>query len=178
MGTPVAGDYWRNGDDLKFEDSAGSRVTMWEGYGGIHAYDANDEITITTAGIANKVQITTFDTDDAAVGTTPAHGSDHITIDIAGTFLVTASVSIASAAAGGADEVGIAVFKNNGATLFENLHAHRKLTGGFVDTGSVSISGIVALAATDTVEMWLWNEDSTDNIVVDDISLSVCRVGG
>ena len=147
-------------------------------YGGISAYDAGATITITTAGIANKVQITAFDTDDPNNNTTPAHAQDHITITKAGDYMVNVSISAESAAAGGADEFGFAVYKNNGATLFQNLHVHRKLGGGGGDTGSVSMSGIVTLAVNDTIEVWCWNEDSTDNVVIDDITLSLTQIGG
>jgi hypothetical protein len=150
---------------------------MWEGYGGIHGFDEMDEMTIGGVGIANKAQITTFDTNDSAVGTTPDHTNDHITIDRAGKYFVAASMHVESVGAGAADTVGMGIFKNDGATLFENVHGHRKLAGGGGDIGSMTISGIVTLAATDTVEVWCWNEDNIRNIVIDDITLSVYRVG-
>lgn len=146
-------------------------------YAEISAYDEADTITIAAAGIANKVQITTFDTDGLNNGATPDHTNDHITIVTAGNYLVTVSVTAESAGGGGADEIGLAVYVNNGATLQENLHAHRKLAGGGGDIGSISMSGIATFAASDTVEVWIWNEDSTDDIVIDDINLSIAYVG-
>jgi len=154
--------------------TAGSAVGY---YGGIHAYDAADTITITGSGIANKIQITTFDANDDALGTTPDHTNDHITITNAGIYYCSLSMHVESDISGGADLVGVGVFKNDGATLFENLHGHRKLAGGAVDTGSMTVTGIVTLAVDDTIEAWIWNEDSTDDLVVDDITLSLFRVG-
>ena len=88
------------------------------------------------------------------------------------------SLHIESAGGGGADLFGFAVYKNNGTTLFENCHGHRQLTGGGGDVGSVSLSGIIDLAVNDTVEVWVWNEDSTDDLVVEDITLTLYQLGG
>lgn len=144
----------------------------------IYANDVADELTITTAGQANKVQITSFAVDGVSNNTTPDHTDDHVTVVKAGMYLCTVSMSISSAAAGGADDIGFAVYKNNGATEFANCHGHRTLSGGGTDRGSCSMSGIIDLAASDTIEVWIWNEDSTDNVVVDDITLSLCEIGG
>lgn len=147
-------------------------------YGEVSGYDVAATITISGTGIANKVQITSFDTDGPSNDTTPAHGTDDVTITNAGRYLVTVSTTISSAGGGGADTIGLAVYVNNGATLQSNCHAHRKLAGGGGDIGSVSISGICTFAASDTVELWIWNEDSTDDVVVDDCTLSVVQIGG
>ena len=109
---------------------------------------------------------------------TPDHTNDHITVTIAGHYLCNVSISAESASGGRADEFGFAVYKNNGATIFANCHSHRELTGGSGDTGSVSLSGILDLAVSDTIEVWTWNEDSTDDLVVDDITLSLVQIGG
>ena len=78
--------------------------------------------------------------------------------------------------AGGVQTVGTAVYKNNGATLFSNLHMHRKLSGGGGDLGAVSSNGIIDLAVNDTVEVWIWNS-TTGNIIVDDVTLTLTRLG-
>jgi hypothetical protein len=38
------------------------------------------------------------------------------------------------------------------------------------------MSGIVTLAASDTVEVWIENETNTQNYIVEDIDLSVMRL--
>ena len=144
----------------------------------ICANDVADELTITTAGQANKVQITSFNNNGVSNNMTPDHTNDHITVTKAGMYLCTVSMSISSAAAGGADDIGFAVYKNNGNTEFINCHGHRTLGGGGTDRGSCSMSGIIDLAVNDTIEVWIWNEDSTDNVVVDDLTLSLVQVGG
>ena len=147
-------------------------------YGEISCYNENDTITITGAGIANKAQITSFDTDGPSNNMTPDHTNDHITIIKAGHYLCTVSLHIESAGGGGADEFGFAVYKNGGTGLFENCHGHRKLAGGGGDIGAITISGILDLAIDDTIEVWCWNENSTDNLVVDDATLTLVQIGG
>jgi hypothetical protein len=67
--------------------------------------------------------------------------------------------------------VGFSVYKNNGATEFENVHAHHDFTGGGGDTNSITMSGNITLAVNDTVELWVWNETSTSNVVIDDVTM-------
>ena len=42
----------------------------------------------------------------------------------------------------------------------------------------MSLSGILDLAVDDTVELWTWNEDSTDDLVVDDLNMTLVMIGG
>lgn len=158
--------------DVLFHGSSGLA------YGEISCYNENDTVTIAASGIANKVQITSFDTNGSSNNTTPDHTNDHITITQAGHYLCTVSLHIESAGGGGADTFGFGVYKNNGTTLFENCHAHRQLAGGGGDIGSISISGIIDLAVNDTIELWCWNEGSTDNLVVDDATMTLIQIGG
>lgn len=146
-------------------------------FGEIYAYDTNTTITISGTGIANKVQVTAFDTNGASNNTTPDHTNDHITITKAGIYKCDISCSISSGA-GAAFKVGAGVFKNNGATHFTNLHFHRNLSGGGGDTGSASMTGLIDLAVNDTIEVWAWNETNTTNLIVDDITLNLVQVGG
>ena len=146
-------------------------------FGEIYASDVEDELTIDTAGQDNKVQVTSFDTNGLNNKATPDHANDHIEITEAGKYLCTVSMAISSAGGGGADDVGFAVYKNNGDTEFPNCHGHRKLAGGGADRASCSMSGIIDLNVEDTVEVWIWNEDSTDNIIIDDITLSLVKMG-
>jgi hypothetical protein len=147
-------------------------------YAEIYANNASSTITITGSGQANKVQITSFDSNGASNNMTPDHTNDHITVTKAGHYLCTVSLHIESAGGGGSDTFGFSVYKNNGGTEFSNCHGHRKLAGGGGDVGSVSLSGIIDLAVNDTIELWCWNEDSTDDLVVEDVSLSLTQIGG
>lgn len=158
--------------DLKFVGTAGLL------FGEISAHDLEATIAISGTGVGNKVQITTFDTNGPSNGMTPDHTNDHITVDTAGHYLLTVSIALESTGAGSAALVGIAAYKNNGVTSFDNCHAHRRLSGGGTDEGSASISGIVDLDVNDTVEVWFWNETNTNDLVVDDITLSLVQIGG
>lgn len=158
--------------DVNFVGGAGLQL------GEIYAHDNAVGTTIGAAGKANKVQVTIFDTDGLSNGSvTPSHSSDHITIGKAGFYFVCISLSVSSAG-GGADDMGYSLWKNNGTVEFENLHTHRQMSGGAGDRASISLSGIVDVAANDTLEVWLWNEDNTEGVVIDDITLSVFQIGG
>lgn len=169
-----------------FSSSPGEPITCQSGfvfgpdgglaYGEIYVRDNVNATVIAVAG--TFVQFTEFNTDGHANLTTPDHTNDHITITEAGRYLVTLSLSLLSVGGGGADTVEVEVRKNNGATIFNNLHSHRTLAGGGGDKGSISISGIIDLAVNDTVEVWVANDDSTDNIVLEDVTLSLVQIGG
>lgn len=171
---------WRNGGglvvtsdgDLLFRSGGGLA------FGEIYVKDVTDELTISGTGQANKVQVTSFDTNGESNNMTPDHTQDHITVTEAGKYLCVVSLVVESAAGGGTDHVGASLYKNGGTAEFPNVHTNRKLAGGGGDTGSISMSGIIDAADNDTMELWLWNVDSTDNIVVDDVTLSLVMIGG
>jgi len=143
-------------------------------YGGISAVGNSTETAISVAGTA--VQVTVFDTNSPSNGTTPDHTNDHITIATAGDYLIVSSATVNSVA-GAASRFEMTVQKNNGAAAVGALHVDRNIAGGGGVAGSVSMSGIATLAASDTIEVWLENETNTANYVVEDITLSVVRVG-
>ncbi|KKL90950.1 hypothetical protein LCGC14_1899570 [marine sediment metagenome] len=145
-------------------------------YGGIFASDAGDELTISSSGQANKIQVTTFDTNAHSDGVTSIHESNHLLIVHTGIYFCICSMAVESIDGAGAT-FGFAAYKNNGVTEFENIHAHRDLAAGGGDVGSVTMHGHLSLVAGDTVEIWVWNEDNTSNIVVDDITLCLHRIG-
>ena len=143
-------------------------------YGEISAYEnSTGSGAFSGTGMGNMQQVLIFDTDGLSRGTTPDHTNDHITIDKAGRYLVTCTISFSGTAN---HEIGLGVHKNNGVTHITNLHTHRKLGSGG-DIGACSVMGIVALSATDTVELWAWNETGTAEIVIEDVTLTVVRVG-
>lgn len=146
-------------------------------FGEIYAQDNAVPTAIAIAGKANKVQVTVFDTNGQSNNATPDHASDHITVIKAGMYMANISMSV-SGAGGDADDFGFSIWKNDGNTEFANLHTHRKLAGGAGDRGSVSMSGIIDCAVDDTIEVWTWNEDDTDNLTIDDITLTLVQVGG
>lgn len=171
------------GTDANYFSADETGAALFVGTGGliaaeIYTYDSGATITIGTAGIANKVQVTAFSVNGYSLNMTPDHSNDHITVVKAGMYLCKVSLTIASTGGGGADEFGFSVWKNNGTSEFQNCHGHRKLAGGGGDTGSVTLSGILDLAVNDTIEVWCWNESSTDDLIIDDVTLTLIQIGG
>ena len=163
---------WNSSGSQTFVGNAGLQ------FGEIYANTANSSHAISSAGEASKVQIAAFDTNGVSNGMTPDKDQNHIVVTTTGKYLCTASLHVESAGGGGADLIGVGAYKNNGATQFANIHGHRLLAGGGGDTGSMSLSGVIAAASSDTIELWIWNEDSTDDVVVDDVTLSMMQIGG
>jgi hypothetical protein len=143
-------------------------------YGEIYA---RDNSTVTTITIQNTFyQVTIFDTDGESNDTTPSNADDHIEIDHDGIYLIIVSAAIETEGAGTGDAYEGVVYKNNGATALPNLHFHRVLAGGGGDIGSVSMSGIASLVDGDTIELWVRNTSGTDNIIFEDVTLSVIEI--
>lgn len=145
------------------------------GYGEIKAESNATATTITTAStdFSNKVQVTIFDTNGSSdTNATPDHTTDDITVNAAGVYRVTVTASISGSAS---DKISLAAFKNNGATQITARGTMTLDASG--NTQSVTCSGLASLAATDTVELWIQNETDTDNVTVEDVSLTVERVG-
>ena len=162
-------------------DATGNMVFVGGGglpFAEIYCFDGNTTITISGTGIANKVQVTCFDTNGVSNNMTPDHTNDHITVTKAGMYKCSVSTSIDSLT-GSTAKFAMGVFKNNGATHFQNLHFHRNLPAGAGgNSGSASMTGIIDLAVNDTIEVWAWNETNTQNFVVDDITMNLIQIGG
>lgn len=163
--------YWQFDASLLFNGDAAGLC-----YGEIYVRANAVATNVTVAG--TYVQFLGFANDGESNNATPDHTNDHITITKAGRYLVTVSIHVESTGAGGADEFGFEVRKNNGAVIFDNMHAHRQMAGGGTDVGSVGMNGIVDLAVNDTIELWVTNEDSTDDVLIEDCTLSIVQVGG
>jgi len=142
-------------------------------HAGLYCYDNTDATTIASSGIGNKVQFEEFDTLEPTRDCTASLDTYDITIVVAGTYLVTASITCSCASAN--QEVGVGVWKNNGATELQNLHAHRSFQTAD-KTGSISLSGMVSLAVDDTLELWMWNETAGNNFVLKDCTMSAVRI--
>lgn len=146
-------------------------------YGDIYVVDNTTANTFAGIGEANKTQFLQFDTNGVFNNTTPDHTNDHITINVAGDYLINCSITAETSGAG-AREISFDIYKNNGATAFVNLHAHRDMIGGGGEIASIVVSGMVTLAVNDTIEVWVHNETNTNNVILSDVSLSMIQVGG
>jgi hypothetical protein len=128
---------------------------------------------IAVAGTATQVLV--FGTDGPSNGLTPDHTNDHITVANAGDYLILVSATVNSIA-GAASRFEMTVQRDNGAAILGGLMCHRNIAGGGGVSDVISMSDIVTLSATDTIEVWLENETNTQNYVVEDISLTMRRV--
>ncbi len=94
-------------------------------------------------------------------------GND-ITADIAGTFVVMVSCSFSGT---GNKTYQIEIYKNGSATGFA---ADRKLGSGG-DVGAITIHGLIALAATDTVELYHSSSDGGTAFTVTEAQMAINR---
>lgn len=136
-----------------------------------------DNVTTTTLNSAAIVQVTVFDTNGLSRDNTPDHTNDHILIGKPGVYKAIFSASVANNASQTHD-IDVSLYKNNGATELTNVHAHRTLTGGSGDLGSLTGSGLIELDTDETIEIWATTEDAADRVVTfSDLTLSIIRIG-
>jgi len=139
----------------------------------ISAVDNATATAIAVGGTA--VQFTEFDTNGASYDAVPDQGEDHILISTTGTYDVQVTAAVDSVGAGAI--IGqFQVQKNNGASEVVP-HVNVDLAGSGGEMQSISVGGLAALEAGDTVEFWVENETSTTNLLVESISLSVKQIG-
>ena len=155
------------------EDDVISPLTKCYGEINVETNATVTTIASSSTDFSNKVQVTVFNTNAAASqGTTPDHTNDHITIDIAGVYLINIQMSFSGNAS---NKYSFAAFKNNGATQLGTRATRMLGSGG--DVGCASTLAVVSLAKNDTVEVWIQNESAGNNATVEDCVLSVVRVG-
>ncbi len=155
--------------DVLFTDS-GSGLA----YGEISVKDSTAAITLNSA---DHTQISEFNTNGVSNNVTPDHTNEHIVITKAGMYLVTAVIAVKNSA-GQAHLMHVDLFKNNGGTVFGNIHAHRNLSAGS-DVGSIALSGIVSCNVDDTLELWATTDSGTDrDVTFEDITFSIIQIGG
>lgn len=99
--------------------------------------------------------------------------SSQLTASVAGDYKVDWSISF-EMASGTGQQIEAAVFVNTARQ--GQTSAHRTI-GNATDTGCISGTGIIAVAATDTVELRVRNETNTVNIIINHANLSLMKVG-
>ena len=110
--------------------------------------------------------------------TIPDEGITVTSVTVTSKTRFVANVAISAESTGGSGyEAAFGVFKNNGATLFQNCHVHRNLSGGGGDTGSLNMTCMIRIEESDTIEVWVWNETNTNDIIVDDITFNIIQIG-
>jgi hypothetical protein len=167
-------------DAAKVRHVSNAQAKRWED--GLAAQEMHGGLSVNanTSNLALAAQDTWyqypyFDTNDPSNGMTPDHANDHITVGDTGTYYVSFAMSFSGSAS---TDFEAQVFINNGVTGFVNIHTERKLAASG-DIGSAGGSGLVSLAAGDTVELWVSRTDgggASKNFLGRDVTLSVIRV--
>jgi len=174
----VVGDVKFGDDNTNYVEVSSTGDLVFVGSSGLAFAEiyARDNTT-TTSTSTTKAQITIFDTDGEFNNMTPSHAQDHITVTKAGKYKIDASISIKNSS-GAAHVISLEMYKNNGTGVFNNIHAGRTLGTGS-DVGNLTMSGIVDLAANDTIEMWITSDSgAARTVTVEDIDLCAIQIGG
>jgi hypothetical protein len=142
-------------------------------YAGVSSEDQGSATTLTLQ--STFYQYSQFETNSAFFGATPDYTNDHITIAIAGDYLVSFSCSFQGTA--GPDDYEWSVHKNNGATQLTNIVGSHSIRDTATEYVHCSGSGPVTLAASDTIELWARCTSSAGTSVTGrDVSLNVIRL--
>jgi hypothetical protein len=144
-------------------------------YSEIYAHAVTD--VITSVAQNDWDQIVAFNVNGESLDAVADHTNDHITIATAGRYLVTfVWCGYGPAAAHDWDfHIGI----NNGATKVSNISGHQT-TPTTQKTENTTAVGILDLAASDTVELWVQRTSAGNNIDLTTVhcSVSVVHLGG
>jgi hypothetical protein len=135
-----------------------------------------DSITVIELSSAAFSQITTFTNNGLSNGVTPDHTEDHLLVNKKGRYLLVVSIALQNDSTQ-SHTVDIDAFLNNGTEILEHVHAHRRLSGGAGDIGSISMSGIIEADVGDTVELWATSDSGTaKGVIFEDITMSMIEV--
>lgn len=131
--------------------------------------------TITASGVA--VQFIEFSSAGSEINMSASVANDYITVVTTGAYFVACNL-VAESVGGGAQTFHFDIMRNTGSSALTGIHAHRYLSGGGLDKGSIGMSGIAILSAGTTVELWCTNDTNASDMVVSDCSLSAIIIGG
>lgn len=152
-------------------DGAASGAWAYPGgavYGGIASKDG--AIAIDTIGTTAK-KLEVFTANEASNLTTPDHTNDQITVTVAGDYLVALQITLATATAGDAGEYQVHLRVNG---IEDATMGARQHMSGSNDVESITCQGIVTLAASDILTVYIESDDAgTDDIVVNAANLTV-----
>ena len=142
-------------------------------------YEEDGTGTLALAAQDTAYQVTAYSANGVSNNCTPDHTNDHITIVKTGIYLAAFSISFSQSTAVSI-EYDFHLKKNNGATDFANLSAHRN-SGGSSSVGNCGSTGLISLTAGDTIELWVERLDGgavSRTITFRALSLMLTQVGG
>lgn len=136
-------------------------------YGGMYSI-STDAIAIATIGVTPK-KLIGFSHNTPANGISPDHTADEITIVTAGDYLIPLGMTFSTAAVG---DAGLYKFHVRVNGVQSVIGFHRQMSGTS-DTGAAGTQGILTLAASDLVSVWVESDDggNTDDITIEMVSL-------
>ncbi len=115
-----------------------------------------------------------------AAGTTAAgavseftHSNNRLQYTGTAAILAAVNMSICATCAASTKILGFKLAK--GGVVIDSTVVRRKIGTGS-DVGACSVTGLVALAENEFVELWTTNEDSTDAVTVDNLSMNVVAI--
>ncbi len=128
-------------------------------YGGIKV---NDGVGTLAAIGTTPIQFSVFDATMPSNSVTVSTSTDDLTIVIAGDYTVSFCTSLSTVAVGDAGDY-IIHLRKNGAEA--GISTHRELSGT-ADEGSMTFDGIITLAASDVLTVFIESDDggNTDDI--------------
>ncbi len=141
--------------------------------GSMYVRDNATETVISTSGESNKVKFTNFDT--LGPNTTllvPSLATQDVLLNKDGVYEIIISMT-PNSGVGPAAEYGFGLYSNNGVFEHGMFHNHRNMAGGGGESGSVSLSGQEHFGSGTKLELYIWNEDNTTNIIISDCTISV-----
>ena len=161
-----------------FNVEADGDVVFVGGSGLVYGFAYGSEIAWTQASAAQNTWYNIVDADiaDGQLHNVTHDGNGLLTVGYTGKYFVSANVSIECSQAGKHIQVGIEV---NGSGSYEGTITNHLVTGSAAVEYALSLSGIIALSAGDTVEITIRTTDAgTPNLTVDHFNLSIIQVGG
>ena len=167
---------------VPYESKIKTRLTFENEGSGLQFAQIYEEDGTGTRALAaqdTQYQVVSFSANGESNGAVPDHTNDHITVAKAGKYLALISISFSQTTAVSI-EYDFHVKINNGATDIPCISAHRN-SGGASAVGSASASGIVDLAANDTVELWVERLDGgavSRTITFQALQLNLVQIGG
>lgn len=166
-----------NADDLDvFGDLLFKGIGSGLCFGQISVVDNTTPTVISGTGEANKVRFMNFDTNGPENGVVANADDNQLEILEDGYYIIVV-MNHADKQAGTAATFGFRAYKNGGQQTCEGVHAHQRFTGGAGDVQAIPLGGLALLDKGDKIELWLWNNTNTNNIIIEDSTFFAVCIG-
>jgi len=172
------GEIWYDSAEDKLKGKENGIIDNLIGHeqGCIYTRDNATVTTISGIGEGNKKKFDYFD--QLGPNTSkiiPSIPNQDIEIVEDGIYEIILSITPDSVG-GPAAAYGFGIYSSSGTVSHDMLHAHRNMAGGGGEFGSVSISGQDSLTAGTKLELYVWNDTNTQDIILADVTFSVKKL--